>query len=101
MDIQTIITAISIAGTLAAIVFGVMAILRANKNEHSSTGERQGTVLTELGYIKSGIDDIKRKQERTDEQVLSLITRVTAVEASSKQAHKRIDRIEGIEDRHE
>ena len=98
MDLFGVITScIGTVGTIAAIIFGVAAIVRANKTQHSTDGERNGAVLTELGHIKSGIDDIKRKQEKTDEQVMQLVTRVTAVESSAKQAHHRIDRIENRE----
>ena len=98
MDLFGVITScIGTVGAIAAIIFGVAAIVRANKTQHSTDGERNGAVLTELGYIKSGIDDIKRKQEKTDEQVMQLVTRVTAVESSAKQAHHRIDRIENRE----
>lgn len=99
MDVfSTILSVIGAVGTVAAMVFGVAAIVRSNKTQHSSDGERNGAVLTELGYIKSGIDDVKRKQEKTDEQFVILVTRVTAVEASAKQAHHRIDRLENKED---
>ncbi|NLK40370.1 MAG: hypothetical protein GX303_09070 [Clostridiales bacterium] len=41
------------------------------------------------------MDDIKRKQEKQEQQHIEVISRLTAVEASAKQAHKRIDTIEG------
>lgn len=56
--------------------------------------KRAVMVLTELGYIKSGVDDIKRKQEKQDEQHIEVVSRLTAVESSAKQAHKRIDAVE-------
>lgn len=96
-----ILTAISIISTLCAIAFGYAAFIRNKKKDDTESGEKGGTVLTEIGYIKSGIDDIKRKQERQDEkteaQHIEVITRLTSVEASAKQAHKRLDRIEGTE----
>jgi hypothetical protein len=46
------------------------------------------------------VDDIKRKQEKQDERHVELISRVTAVEQSAKQAHHRIDRLEGKDDRY-
>lgn len=102
MDLFGVITScIGAIGTIAAIIFGIAAIVRTSKTQHSTDGERNGAVLTELGYIKSGIDDIKRKQEKTDEQVMQLVTRVTAVESSAKQAHHRIDRIENRESKEE
>lgn len=95
------LTAISVFSTLCAIVFGYAAFNRNRKKDDSEDGEESGRVLTEIGYIKSGIDDIKRKQDRQDELYAKMAERVAAVEASAKQAHKRIDRIENITDRPE
>ncbi len=50
--------------------------------------------MTEIGYIKSGIDDIKAEQREQRNTNTQFLERLTAVEASAKQAHKRIDRIE-------
>jgi hypothetical protein len=61
----------------------------------NKAGKADGVVLTEIGYIKAGIDDIKRKQDRQDELYIKIAERLTAVEASAKQAHHRIDRLEG------
>lgn len=96
-----IIAAIGVVSTVCAILFGYAAFNRNRKKDDSEDGEESGRVLTEIGYIKSGIDDIKRKQDRQDEQYIKMAERVTAIEASAKQAHKRIDRIENITDRPE
>ena len=84
---------------IAGAVFGIVTFLRNKKGDDEADGKRDGVVLTELGYIKSGVDDIKRKQDRQEEQNMQFVSRLSAVESSAKQAHKRIDRIEGIEER--
>lgn len=38
---------------------------------------------------------IKRKQEKKDERHVQVVSRLTAVEASAKQAHHRLDKPEG------
>ncbi len=92
MEFLTILSLVlGIGGTAAAIVFGYKAYARNEKTDNTETGKNNGAVLTELGYIKSGIDDIKHKQERQDDQHIEVINRISAVEASAKQAHKRID----------
>lgn len=83
-----------VIGTLLGVIVAYAAFLRNAKKDHEDEGRETGTVLTELGYIKGGIDDLKaenREQRKTNTEV---ITRITAVEASAKQAHKRIDRLE-------
>ena len=93
------ITLIGMAAGAAGIVFGAAQYIRSRRGEDEADGKRDGVVLTELGYIKSGVDDIKRKQERQDEQNIQVVARLTAVEASAKQAHKRLDMLEGREER--
>ena len=79
-------------GTVCSIVFGYVGYRQGIKKESVQTG----TLLSDVGYIKSGVDDLKRKQETAEDRHFALAERVTKVEESSKQAHKRIDTIEGI-----
>ena len=53
--------------------------------------------LTEIGYIKGGIDRIERKQDAQDARYIGMAERMSAVESSAKSAHHRIDRLEGRE----
>ena len=87
---MTILSAIS---TICAIIFGYTAFSRTKTRDHAAGAKHNATVLTEIGYIKSGIDDIKRKQERTDDQYLELSNRMTKVETSVSNAHKRINEL--------
>ena len=89
----TVIISISIA-VLGAII-SYLTFSRNAKKVAAEEGKNTGIVLTEIGYIKSGVDDIKRKQDKTDELYVRMSERVTTIEASAKQAHHRIDKIEG------
>lgn len=91
MTIETLSIVIGSLGTLCAIFFGYHAFRKSTKKDFQDDGKKGGVLLTEIGYIKSGVDDIKRKQEKQDEQHIEVISRLTAVEASTKQAHKRMD----------
>ncbi len=96
-EITILSTILGILGTVSAIAFGYSSFKRNHKNDCQDDGRESGTILTEIGYIKSGVDDIKRKQDKQEERHIEIITRVTAVEQSTKQAHHRIDRIEGLD----
>ncbi len=73
--------AVSSAAGGAAIIFGVTAYLRGRRADSQSLGYRDGTLLTELGYIRSGVDDIRHRQERQEQQYISVVSRLTALEA--------------------
>lgn len=96
-EIAILSAILGLLGTVCAIVFGYASYKRNCRTDNKDDGKESGTILTEIGYIKSGVDDIKRKQDKQDERHIEIISRVTAVEQSAKQAHHRIDRIEGKE----
>ena len=89
---------IGIIGTLCGILSGVIAARRETAKAAKEAGNKDGTILTEIGYIKANTDDIKRHQEKTDEKFVNLAQRVASVEGSAERAHKRIDRLEGLHD---
>jgi len=96
-EIAILSTVLGILGTVCAMAFGYATYKRNHRVDSENEGRESGTILTEIGYIKAGVDDIKRKQEKQDERHLEIISRVTAVEQSARQAHHRIDRLEGKE----
>jgi len=87
-------TVFGLLGTICAIVFGYVAFKRNGKTDNEAEGKKDGVLMTEIGYIKSGVDDIKRKQEKQAEQHLEVVTRLVKVEQSVEQAHNKIDSIE-------
>jgi phage shock protein A len=47
-----------------------------------------------MDYIKRGIEDIRVEQKAQGRRYDELAERVTRVEESAKQAHRRIDRLD-------
>ncbi len=83
----------AVVGVLGT-VFGLISALRNKKTDDKSAGQKDGVVLTELGYIKKGIDGIEKRLEKQENQYIDVIKHLTSVEESAKQAHKRIDALE-------
>lgn len=90
---------LSVISTACAIVFGYVAFSRNKSKDTADDAKHDATVLTELGYIKGGIDDVKTEQREQRKTNTEFVTRLTEVESSAKQAHKRIDRLEGTQNR--
>lgn len=78
---------------VCAIVFGYIAFARGRRRDDNEDGKTSGTILADLGYIKSGIDDVKAEQREQRKTNTEFVSRLVAVEESAKQAHKRIDRM--------
>lgn len=78
-------------GTVCSMVLAYLAFMRNRRKDDAGQGQHSGTILTEIGYIKSGIDDIKKKQELQDARYLATVERLSAVERSAELAHRRLD----------
>ena len=89
----------NLRSTICAIVFGYVAFARNGKRDVADEAKSDATVLTEIGYIKANTDEIKAEQKEQRKTNVEVVTRLTAVEASAKQAHKRLDAFESRERR--
>ena len=92
---------VGILGVVGSLVFAYLAFRRNDKRDARTDAKQDGVMLTEIGYIKSGVDDIKAEQREQRKVNTELYTRISAVESSAKQAHHRIDRLERREDTNE
>lgn len=94
IDWGTVGTIFGIVGVVLSAIFAYLAFNRNRKHDDKGDGQKLGTIQSDLGYVKAGIDDIKTEQREQRNINVSLTERVTAVEESTKQAHKRIDHLE-------
>ena len=89
-----------IFGTISAVVgiggliFGFTTYSRNKKTDDNAEGKQGGIMLTEIGYIKAGIDDVKRDTREFRAEIQELHDKIIRTEESCKQAHKRIDGLE-------
>ena len=92
-EILTII--ITAVGVIAAVVTGFIGYQNGLRKNSTRDGEERGVLMTEIGYIKAGIDDIKKQQERQDRAHNDLNLRVKTIENEQKTMWKRIDELKG------
>lgn len=80
---------------VAALGVGIAwATLSKNrKKDTADEGANKGILASDIGYIKAGVDDLKREIREIRHEVGELSTRVARCEESCKQAHRRIDEI--------
>lgn len=66
-----------------------------NKQKEVKTDTAQDAqIKAQLDYIGKGVDDIRIDLKANERQMAQLGERVTRVEESAKQAHKRLDNFE-------
>jgi len=81
-------------GTVCAVVFGYIGYSSGSKKENKAEGKEDGELKSNMKYLVRRVDDILLEQRDTNKSISELTERLTRVEESAKQAHKRIDSLE-------
>lgn len=85
MEITTILTLTTIIGF--ALSVGTFFIGRTTASR--ADGKQEGQILTELGYIKSGVDDMKRKMDGLEKNYHDIDRRVGILERQMQIYHNK------------
>ncbi len=83
----------TLAGLVMSFAFSFLTHRRNEKRDIESMSEGRGVLQSDVGYIKAGIDDLKRENKAVNMKIDNISERVTRIEESCKQAHKRIDEL--------
>ena len=75
--------AIAVGGFVVSIAAFCIGRISAAKN----SGRENGVLLTEVGYIKAGVDELKQKIAQQDKRYIDLAERVKALEEIAKIYH--------------
>lgn len=96
MEIGIVFSVIAACGSISAIAFGIISYKRTNKQDAYKDGDQDGTLRGDIKYMRNGFDDLRLDVKEIARQQTSQNERLIRCEESCKQAHKRIDRIDGI-----
>jgi hypothetical protein len=67
---------------------------KSETNDAKSDAKESAEIKAQLGYISKGVDDIRIDLKANEKQIGALGERVTRIEESAKQAHKRLDKLD-------
>ena len=93
---------------MAEIIFGVVGVVtgihgiccslidatRNKKKDDKAEGKDDGVLMTEIGYIKKGVDGIGQKFEKLENQYIDLAMQLAEMKGDIKRFNKRIEILE-------
>lgn len=89
--------------SVASVVIGVLGyqlnkskVQSAEQKEAKADATREAVIETKLNHISNGVDNIRIDLKTNERQVNELKQEMVEVRESTKSAHKRIDKMEGI-----
>ncbi|MFJ6268065.1 hypothetical protein [Lysinibacillus xylanilyticus] len=82
-------------GAIGALL-GVIGVIVTMKKDSKNQGAVEASISSKVDYIARGVDDIRLDLKDQARKIEAHNERLVRVEESAKQAHKRIDKVEGI-----
>lgn len=80
--------------SLLSAAIGAAGFWFARKKDSVEQGQMSGSLMTELGYLKSSMDTANKKLDKQDERNIRIEERLSRHEESTKQSHRRLDALE-------
>lgn len=90
MSIETIV---AIVVPLLALCFTALSFRRTENHDTSASAMERATMTADIRYIRSSIDEIKLENKSIQKDVSDMAKKIVEVEASTREAHRRIDDI--------
>lgn len=92
---EIFIDILQIVSMPVSILIAVLGFMKNSKKDAKDDGAQVATMMSDIGYIKSGVDDVKAEQRTQRVWNEDMVVRMAKVEASAAQAHKRLDEMHG------
>ena len=86
-----IISIVGLVASMSSIVFAFLAFRRSDKSDQRKEGRNEGTILSDIGYIKACVDRVEKNMSDVDKRYRDIIERLAKVEESLEDSKKRID----------
>ncbi len=90
---ELVISIVSLLASISSILFALLSFRRNEKIEQKREGKSEGTMLSDIGYIKACVDRVEKNLGILDERYRDVLERISKLEESIKNAEKRIDDI--------
>jgi hypothetical protein len=95
LDTGTVTFIVSTAAAISTFLLGWLGRSRTIRQDTAAEAGKDARLHTDMEYIKRGIDDVRIEQRAQGQRFDVLAERVTRVEESAKQAHHRLNRLDG------
>ena len=89
-----LVAVLGVIATLVSLITVVASTRRTKCRDVADEAQGLQEMRGDLKYLVRGVDDVRVEQRRQGDEMRGVSERLTRVEESAKQAHKRLDGIE-------
>ena len=86
---EKVAVVISVLGVATSLVFSYLSFKRNDRQDAKSEGKTQGSIFSDIGYIKACVDRVEKNLTKVDERYKDVLQRLSKVEETVKQQTKQ------------
>lgn len=83
----------SLVASISGIAFALFSFRRNQRADQKKEGRHEGTMLSDIGYIKACVDRVEKNIGIVDERYRNVAERLAKLEESMRNAEKRLDEL--------
>ena len=92
---QETISILGLVTSLLSIMFAFLAFKRSEKHDIKKEGKNEGLILSDIGYIKAGVDRMEKNITSVDERYREVLERLSRVEEGLDNTKRIVNEIKG------
>lgn len=85
---------LGVVATVFSLIFGYMGYQKGLKDESKKIGKNEGTLTTDIQYIKRRTDEVLLEQKDTNKNMSALTERIVRVEENILNTNEKIKNLE-------
>lgn len=88
-----IVSVVGLVASVSSVLFAFLAFRRAERTDQRKEGRSEGTILSDIGYIKACVDRMEKSMAEVDVRYRDLAERIAKAEESLKDSKRRMDEL--------
>ena len=93
MSVNFIISVLSVLFAFVSITFTYLTFRRNSLLDQKNEGKHQGTMFSDIGYIKACVDRVEKNLNKVDERYQDILSRVIKTEEAMVGLRKELDEL--------
>jgi hypothetical protein len=91
MVTEIVTMVVGLCASISGIIFAFVGYKRSEKKDNINIGKDEGSIVTDIAYIKSSVDRMERNISIVDDRYRSMAERLAKVEEGLANIQKRIE----------
>lgn len=94
MTTEAIVILVGLCASVTGILFSFIGYRRNERNDSRVAGKNEGTMVTDIAYIKSSVDRMEKNINSIDARYIDMTERLAKLEENVRIAQEKLEKVQ-------